>query len=82
MTQTARVAPIGKLQVWRWAALLMLLTACPGRAAANEPPKEPSPEERARLEKQAQELDDGARALYGQGRYPQATKLLQEALEM
>ena len=37
--------------------LLVLLAACLGRAAADEPPKEPNPEERARLEKQAEELD-------------------------
>jgi hypothetical protein len=37
--------------------LTWLLAACLGRAAAGEPPKEPNPEERARLEKQAEELD-------------------------
>jgi tetratricopeptide (TPR) repeat protein len=83
MIQTARVAPVGKLRVWHWSVtLLVLLAACLGRAAAEDPPKEPSPEERARLEKQAAELHERARALYGQGRYLEATKLMQEALEI
>jgi tetratricopeptide (TPR) repeat protein len=83
MTRTARLAPVGKVGVWRWsAALLVLLAAWPGRAAADDLPKEPSPEERARLEEQAKELDARARALYSQGRYPEATKVLQEALEI
>jgi CHAT domain-containing protein/Tfp pilus assembly protein PilF len=83
MMQTARVAPVGKPRRSRWlAALLVLLGACPGWAAAADSPKGPRPEECARLEKQAQELNERAYALYGQGRYPEATKLLQEALDI
>jgi tetratricopeptide (TPR) repeat protein/CHAT domain-containing protein len=82
MTQTARVAPMGKLRVWRWlAALLVLLAACLGRAAAADPPKEPGPEDHARLEKQVHDLNVRAVALYGQGHYAEATKVMQEALE-
>jgi tetratricopeptide (TPR) repeat protein len=63
--------------------VLVLVAAYLGRATADEPPKEPSPEERVRLTKQAQELEDRAQALYGQAaRLPEATKLLQEALEV
>jgi CHAT domain-containing protein/Tfp pilus assembly protein PilF len=62
--------------------LLVLLAVCLGRAAADDPPKEPSPEERAQLEQQAKELNERAVALYGQGRYPEATKLMQQALEV
>jgi tetratricopeptide (TPR) repeat protein len=51
-------------------------------AADDESPRELSAEERARLAKQAKELDDRADSLYRQGRYPEATKLLQEALEI
>jgi CHAT domain-containing protein/tetratricopeptide (TPR) repeat protein len=83
MTQNARLAPVNGLGGWHWwAALLVLLAACPSRAAADDPPKEPSPEQRVRLEKQAAELNERAEALNGQGRYPEATKLLQEALEI
>jgi tetratricopeptide (TPR) repeat protein/CHAT domain-containing protein len=82
MTQTARVEALSKLWGLRWlAALVVLVAVCPVRAAG-DPPKEPGPEERARLEKQAKELNDRAHALYGQGRYPEATKLLREALEI
>src|SRR5690348_837855 len=62
--------------------LLVLLAAYLGRAAADNPSKEPSSEERVRLEQQATDLNERAGALYGQGRYPEATKLLQEALEI
>ena len=50
------------------------------RAVADDPPNEPSPKERARLEQQAKELNERGVALYDQGRYPEARKLLQEAL--
>jgi CHAT domain-containing protein/tetratricopeptide (TPR) repeat protein len=60
--------------------VLALLAACPRRAMAEDPPKEPTPEERARLEKQVKELDGRAHALYRQRRYPDAMKLSQEAL--
>jgi tetratricopeptide (TPR) repeat protein len=83
MLQIARVAPLGKpWVVCCGATLLVLLAACPSRAAAEDPPKDPNPEEGARLEKLAKDLDGRAVALYGQGHYPEATKLLQEALEI
>jgi tetratricopeptide (TPR) repeat protein len=62
--------------------LLVLLAGWPSRAAADDPPKESSPEERARLEKQAADLAEQADAHYRQGRYPEATKLLREVLEI
>jgi tetratricopeptide (TPR) repeat protein len=81
MLQTARVPSLGQVGVLRCCvARLVLLAACTGSVVADDAPKELSPTERARLEKQAARLDDRAHALYGQGRYPEATKLLQEAL--
>jgi CHAT domain-containing protein/Tfp pilus assembly protein PilF len=66
--------------LWGSGVVLVLLAGCLGRAAAEDPPKELTSEERARLEKQAVELNGRGVALHEQGRYPEALKVMQEAL--
>jgi CHAT domain-containing protein/Tfp pilus assembly protein PilF len=83
MTRTARVALVGKLPVLRWLPVMpVMLAACTARPVADDAPKEHGPAERARLAKQVVDLDERAHALGGQGHYPEATKLLQDALEI
>jgi CHAT domain-containing protein/Tfp pilus assembly protein PilF len=83
MTHTARVARAGKLPVLRWLPVMpVMLAACAARPVADDAPKERSPAEPTQLGKRVVDLNERARALGGQGHYPEATKLLQEALDL
>jgi tetratricopeptide (TPR) repeat protein len=70
----------------RWAGLAVALGALVVtislRAADPAVPSRLTEEERGQLEKQATELNVRAFTLYQQGRYPEATKLLEQALAL
>src|SRR5689334_14735589 len=79
---------IQALRNHRWARLVVVLAlgalvgAVPLRAADRAAPAPLTEEERSRLEKQALDLNERGVLLYQQGRYAEATKLLEQALEM
>ena len=79
---------IQALRNHRWARLVAVLAlgalvgAVPLRAADPAAPSPLTEEARSRLEKRAAELDERTDQLYQQGRYAEATKLLEQALEM
>src|SRR5262245_61868877 len=66
-----------------WLALLALaLVTVPRTARPDEPAKGPAEAERAWLAQEATQLDRRGVALYGEGRYPEATALLRKALAL
>jgi tetratricopeptide (TPR) repeat protein len=79
---------IQELRGHRWLGLVVVLAlgtpigAVPLRAADPAAPSQPSEEERRRLEKQAAELNQSAVRFAQQGRYAEATKALEQAVEM
>src|SRR5262245_5982417 len=66
-----------------WLALLALALATgPRTARPDEPAKKPGDGERTRLAQEVAELNWRGVALYGEGRYPEATALLRKALTL